>query len=70
MSEVKPSIILIWGSGTRFSCFHRTIKTQIMNWVARAPNDDWLKAVEYETVYHRYDRTFIFTVLFTFVTDL
>ena len=32
-----------------------------MNWVGRALNVDWLTAMVYQTVYHGYDITFIFT---------
>jgi hypothetical protein len=42
----------------------------IINWVVLAVNADWLKAMVYETVYHGYDKTSIFTVLTTFVTSL
>ena len=31
----------------------------IINWVVGALNADWLKAVVYHTVYHRYDKTCI-----------
>jgi hypothetical protein len=31
---------------------------------------DWLKAVVYQTVYHGYDKTCIFTALITLVTIL
>ena len=33
-------------------------------------NADWLSAVVYQTVYHGYDKIFIFTVLITLVTSL
>ena len=42
----------------------------IINWVVRALNADWLTAVVYQTVYHGYDKTFIFTALITLVTSL
>jgi hypothetical protein len=32
----------------------------VQNWVVRALNADWLTAVVYQTVYHGYDKTFIF----------
>ena len=44
--------------------------TVIINWVVQAMNADWLKAVVYQTVYHRYDKTFISTALVTLVTRL
>ena len=44
--------------------------TLIINWVVRALNADWLKAVVYQTVYHKYDKTFRFTLLIRLVTGL
>ena len=41
----------------------------IINWVVRALNADWLTAVVYQTVYHGYDKTFIFTLI-TLATSL
>lgn len=35
----------------------------IINWVFRALNADWLKAVVYQTLYHGYEKIWIFTVL-------
>ena len=35
----------------------------IIKWVVRALNADWLTAMVYQTVYHGYDKTFIFTAL-------
>ena len=35
----------------------------IVNWVVQALNADRLTAVVYQTVYHRYDKTCIFTAL-------
>jgi hypothetical protein len=32
----------------------------IINWVVRALNADWLTAMVYQTVYHGYDKTCIF----------
>ena len=37
--------------------------------VGSSLNADWLKAVVYQTVYHLYDKTFIFTALITLVTS-
>jgi hypothetical protein len=34
-----------------------------------AVNADWLTAMVYQTIYHRYDKTFIFTALITLVTS-
>ena len=42
----------------------------IINWVVPALNADWLTAVVYQTIFHRYDKTFIFTALITLVTSL
>ena len=42
----------------------------IINWVVRALNADWQRAVVYQTVYHGYDKTFIFTALITLLTSL
>ena len=43
---------------------------RIINWVVRALNANWLTAVVYQTVSHRYDKTFIFTALIMLVTSL
>ena len=45
-------------------------KRRIRNWVVRALDADWLTAVVYQTVHHRYDKTFIFSALITLVTSL
>jgi Ni2+-binding GTPase involved in maturation of urease and hydrogenase len=45
-------------------------KTAILNWLVRALNADWLIAVVFQTVYHRYDKTFILTALIMLVTSL
>lgn len=42
----------------------------IINWVVRASNADWLKAVVLQTIYQGYDKIFIFDVLITFITIL
>lgn len=31
---------------------------------------NWLKAVVYKTVYHRYDKTFVFTAIITLLSSL
>jgi hypothetical protein len=43
--------------------------SSFINWVNRAMNADWLTAVVYQAVYHRSDKTFIFTALITLVTS-
>ena len=57
--------------------FHSTMaesclkcETNIINWVVRALNADWLTAVVYQTVNHGYDKQFIFTALIKLVTSL
>ena len=42
----------------------------IINCVVRALNADWLKAMVCQTLYHGYDKAFIFTALITLVTTL
>ena len=42
----------------------------IINWVVQALNADWLRAMVYQTVYHGYDKNYIFTALITMVTSL
>jgi hypothetical protein len=38
--------------------------------LGQALNADWLTAMVYQTIYHRYDKTFSFTALMTLVTSL
>ena len=42
----------------------------IIKWVVPALKADWLIAIVYQTVYHGYDKTCIFTALITLVTSL
>ena len=42
----------------------------VNTWVVQALIADWMTAVVYQTVYHGYDKTFIFTALSTLVTSL
>ena len=42
----------------------------IINGVVQALNANWLTAVVYLTIYHRYDKTFIVTALIALVTSL
>ena len=44
-------------------------KLTFINWVVRALNADCLTAVVYQTIYHGYDKTFIFTALITLITS-
>ena len=46
---------------------HQLLLT-IINCVVRDLNADWLTAMVYQTVYYRYDKTFIFTALIMLVT--
>ena len=46
------------------------ILSSIINWVVRALNADWLTALVYQTIYHGYKKTFIFTAIITLVTSL
>uniref|UniRef100_A0A8C7EZ69 3-methyl-2-oxobutanoate dehydrogenase (2-methylpropanoyl-transferring) n=1 Tax=Oncorhynchus kisutch TaxID=8019 RepID=A0A8C7EZ69_ONCKI len=48
---------------------HCKHQSQIINWVVRALNADWLTAVLYQIVYHRYEKTCIFTSLIKLVTS-
>ena len=50
------------------TCFPHCQLTTIINWVVHALNADWLAAVVCQTIYHGYDKTFIFTALITLVT--
>jgi hypothetical protein len=38
--------------------------------LVRALNADWVTVMVYQTIYHGYDKTFIFTALITLVTSL
>jgi hypothetical protein len=49
-------------------CHTRGIRS-VINWVVRALIADWLTAVVYQTVYHRYDNVFNFTALITLLTS-
>jgi hypothetical protein len=45
-------------------------KKTIINRVVRALHADWLKAVVYQTVYHGYDKKYLFKVLIMLETSL
>ena len=53
-------MLIVGGSSSKFT---------IINWVVQALNADCLKAVVCQTIYHGYDKTFIFTALITLVNN-
>ena len=63
------------GEGSQWRCCEVRVAVSyldiwlLINWVVRALNADWLTVVVYQTVYHSYDNTFIFTALMTLVTS-